>query len=104
MIKVRIGRPISVKDQEQHEILEEFSDFIRKKTYMLSNAFENPKILKNISSSIKINKAPKKIITPVNPLIMRSEVDDLRSKNFRLLQSKNYEVYLAPAATIPNIS
>ena len=103
VIKVRIGRPISVKDQEQHEILEEFSDFIRKKTYMLSNAFENPKILKNISSSIKINKAPKKIITPVNPFIMRSEVDDLRSKNFRLLQSKNYEVYLAPAATIPNI-
>ncbi|MDA0317047.1 MAG: lysophospholipid acyltransferase family protein [Bacteroidetes bacterium] len=103
VIKVRIGRPISVKDQEQHETIEEFSDFIRKKTYMLSNAFENPKILKNISSSIKINKAPKKIITPVNPLIMRSEVDDLRAKNFRLLQSKNYEVYLAPAATIPNI-
>lgn len=103
VIKVRIGRPISVKDQEQHETLEEFSDFIRKKTYMLSNAFEKPKILKNISSSIKINKAPKKIITPVNPLIMRSEVDDLRAKNFRLLQSKNYEVYLAPAATIPNI-
>lgn len=103
VIKVRIGRPISVKDQEQHETLEEFSNFIRKKTYMLSNAFENPKILKNISSSIKINKAPKKIITPVNPLIMRSEVDDLRAKNFRLLQSKNYEVYLAPAATIPNI-
>ncbi len=103
VIKVRIGRPISVKDQEQHETLEEFSDFIRKKTYMLSNAFENPKILKNISSSIKINKAPKKIITPVNPLIMRSEVDDLRAKNLRLLQSKNYEVYLAPAATIPNI-
>ena len=103
VIKVRIGRPVSVKDQEQHETLEEFSDFIRKKTYMLSNAFENPKILKNISSSIKINKAPKKIITPVNPLIMRSEVDDLRAKNLRLLQSKNYEVYLAPAATIPNI-
>lgn len=103
VIKVRIGRPISVKDQEHHETLEEFSDFIRKKTYMLSNAFEKPKILKNISSSIKISKAPKKIITPVNPLIMRSEVDDLRAKDFRLLQSKNYEVYLAPAATIPNI-
>lgn len=103
VIKVRIGRPISVKDQEQHETQEEFSDFIRKKTYMLSNAFEKPKILKNISSSIKISKAPKKIITPVNPLIMRSEVDDLRAKDFRLLQSKNYEVYLAPAATIPNI-
>jgi putative hemolysin len=103
VIKVRIGRPISVKDQAQHESLEEFSNFIRKKTYMLSNVFERPKILKNISSSIKIAKAPKKIITSVNPLIMRSEVDDLRAKNHRLLQSKNYEVYLAPAVIIPNI-
>ena len=103
VIKVRIGRPISVKDQAQHETLEEFSNFIRKKTYMLSNAFERPKILNNISSNIKLKKAPKKIITPVNPIIMRSEVDDLRAKNHRLLQSKNYEVYLAAAATIPNI-
>ena len=70
---------------------------------MLSNAFERPKILQNLSSSLKVTKSPKRIITPVNPLIMRSEVDDLRAKNHRLLQSKNYEVYLAPAARIPNI-
>jgi putative hemolysin len=103
VIKVRIGRPISVKDQQQHETLEAFSDFIRKKTYMLSNTFERPKILKNISSNIKIKKIPKKIVTPINPLLMQSEVDDLRAKNHRLLESKNYEVYLAHAANIPNI-
>jgi putative hemolysin len=104
VIKVRIGRPISVKDQQQqHENLEAFSDFIRKKTYMLSNTFERPKILKNISSNIKIKKIPKKIVTPINPLLMQSEVDDLRAKNHRLLESKNYEVYLAHAANIPNI-
>ena len=103
VIKVRIGRPISVKDQQQHDTLDTFSDFIRKKTYMLSNTFERPKILKNISTNIKIKKAPKKIVTPINPLLMRSEVDDLRAKNNRLLESKNYEVYLAHAAKIPNI-
>ncbi|MDG1779106.1 MAG: lysophospholipid acyltransferase family protein [Flavobacteriaceae bacterium] len=103
VIKVRIGRPISVKDQQQNETLEAFSDFIRKKTYMLSNTFERPKILKNISSNIKIKKIPKKIVTPINPLLMQSEVDDLRAKNHRLLESKNYEVYLAHAANIPNI-
>lgn len=103
VIKVRIGRPISLKDQKEQESLESFSNFVRKKTYMLSNAFERPKILQNLSSSLKVTKSPKRIITPVNPLIMRSEVDDLRAKNHRLLQSKNYEVYLAPAARIPNI-
>jgi len=103
IIKVRIGRTISVKDQQQHETLDAFSDFIRKKTYMLSNTFERPKILKNISSNIKIKKIPKKIAAPINPLLMESEVDDLRAKNHRLLESKNYEVYLAHAANIPNI-
>ncbi len=103
VIKVRIGRPISVTDQAQHDSLEAFTDFIRKKTYMLSNAFERPKILQNLSSTLKVTKSPKQIITPVDPLIMQSEVDDLRAKNYRLLESKNYEVYLAPAATIPNI-
>ena len=103
VIKVRIGRPISVKEQQQQQTLEEFSSFIRKKTYMLSNVFERPKILKNISLNIKIKKPPKKIITPVDRLLMRSEVKDLRAKDHRLLESKNYEVYLAPAANIPNI-
>ena len=103
VIKVRIGRPISVIDQQKHETLDTFSDFIRKKTYMLSNTFESSKILKNISTNIKIKKTPKEIVTPVNPLLMSSEVDDLRAKNHRLLESKNYEVYLAPAAHVPNI-
>lgn len=103
VIKVRIGRPISVKEQQQQQTLEEFSSFIRKKTYMLSNVFERPKILKNISSNIKIKKPPKKIITAVDRLLMRTEVEDLRAKDHRLLESKNYEVYLAPAANIPNI-
>ena len=103
VIKVRIGRPISVKAQKEQASLEAFSNFVRKKTYMLSNAFERPKILQNLSSSLKVPKSPKQIITPVDPLIMRSEVDDLRAKNYRLLQSKNYEVYLAPAPRIPNI-
>ena len=103
VIRVRIGRPISVKEQQQQQTLEEFSNFIRKKTYMLSNVFERPKILKNISLNIKIKKPPKKIITPVDRLLMRSEVKDLRAKDHRLLESKNYEVYLAPAANIPNI-
>jgi putative hemolysin len=104
IIKVRIGRPISVKDQKEHESLESFSEFMRKKTYMLSNAFEpKEKIINTISSTLKVPKAPKRIITPVRKEVMVKEIEELNEGDYRLLKSKNYEVYLSPAIKIPNI-
>jgi putative hemolysin len=106
-IKVRIGKPISIKNQNEHETLESFSAFIRKKTYMLSNAFEPKENLREtISSTLKQTKptkTPKKIVTPVKKELMLKEVDFLREDDNRLLKSKNYEVYLSPAKKIPNI-
>ena len=103
-IKVRIGKPISVTDQKEYTSLEEFSEFLRRKTYMLSNAFEDkPKILDNIQSTLKTPKAPKRIVTPVDSALMTKEVEALRQDDSRLLISKNYEVFLAEASKIPNI-
>ncbi|MBT8246087.1 MAG: lysophospholipid acyltransferase family protein [Winogradskyella sp.] len=104
VIKVRIGKSISVKDQKGHSDLKDFSDFLRQKTYMLSRAFEDkPKILDNIQSSLKVPKLAKRIVTPVDSQTMINEVNHLREKDCRLLTSKNYEVYLASAQDIPNI-
>ncbi len=103
VIKVRIGKPISVKDQKEYKDLKSFSEFIRRKTYMLSNAFENKsKILDNLSSSLKTQKVPKNIVTPVDVKAMIDEVEVLRKNDARLLESKNYEVFLAEASKIPN--
>lgn len=104
VIKVRVGKAISVNNQKEHDDLKDFSDFLRQKTYMLSRAFEDkPKILDNLQSTLKTPKPPKRIVTPIDPRIMISEVNGLRDKNCRLLKSKNYEVYLAAAKDIPNI-
>lgn len=103
-IKVRIGKPISVEDQKDHKTLEGFSEFLRRKTYMLSNAFEDKsKILDNIQSTLKMPKAPKNIVIPVDNALMTREVEALIKEDSRLLQSKNYEVFLAQASQIPNI-
>ncbi|MCB0448995.1 MAG: lysophospholipid acyltransferase family protein [Confluentibacter sp.] len=103
-IKVRIGRPISVEDQKEYTALDEFSEFIRRKTYMLSNAFEDkPKILDNIQSTLKTPKPPKNIVTPVATELMTKEIEALRKDDSRLLQSKNYEVFLAQASKIPHV-
>ena len=104
VIKVRIGKQISVKNQKEHSGLKDFSDFIRQKTYMLSRAFEDkPKILDNIQSQLKVPKQAKRIVTPVDSEVMIKEVEALKDKDCRLLESKNYEVYLASATDIPNV-
>lgn len=104
VIKVRIGKPISVADQKEHQSLEAFSEFIRRKTYILSNTFEDKsKILENLSSTLKVQKPPQNIVTPVDSALMDKEVEALRQQNSRLLQSKNYEVFLAEAKDIPNL-
>ena len=104
VIKVRIGKQISVKNQKEHSGLKNFSDFIRQKTYMLSRAFEDkPKILDNIQSQLKVPKQAKRIVTPVDSEVMIKEVEALKDKDCRLLESKNYEVYLASATDIPNV-
>ncbi len=103
-IKVRVGKPISVNAQDEYKDLSSFTDFIRRKTYMLSNTFEpKDKIINTISSTLKGHKIPKKIVTPVAADIMIKEVEALLENDKRLLVSKNYEVYLAPAKDIPNI-
>ncbi len=103
LIKVRIGNPISVKDQDERESLESFTNFIRRKTYMLSNAFEKKKLLDSIPKNLKFPKPPKKIVKPVSVAIIEKEIEALGKTDKRLLQSKNYEVYLADAPSIPNI-
>ncbi len=104
VIKVRVGKPISLADQNEYKSTADFTDFIRRKTYMLSNTFEpNEKIINTISSSLKGHKIPKKIVTPIAADVMIKEVEALLENDKRLLVSKNYEVYLAPAKDIPNI-
>jgi putative hemolysin len=102
IIKVRIGKPISVKDQNEYKEISAFYEFIRKKTYMLANPFE--KAHKLISTqNIKIKKKPKKIIAQRSVDSFIKEVNVLREKAGKLLESKNYEVFFANPKEIPNL-
>ncbi|MBP9601716.1 MAG: lysophospholipid acyltransferase family protein [Lutibacter sp.] len=101
-IKVRIGKPISVNDQQEYKSTQEFGEFIRKKTYMLSNPFQ--KESKPLSAAaLKINKQPKEIVGQRDIEKMIAEVDALRENGGRLLKSKNYEVFFAQRKDIPNL-
>jgi len=108
IIKVRIGKPISVAEQNEHETVESFSEFLRKKTYMLSNAFEKESklidsFMDTSNLNLKLNKGPKQIAGPALQDKIVAEVAQLRKGDARLLQSKNYEVFFTSADKIPAI-
>jgi len=102
-IKVRIGQPITVQSQKEHESLEEFSELLRKKTYILANAYEKERLIDQIPTSLKIPKPPRKIANEMRTEVIQGELEKLREKDCRLLQSKNYEVFLAQEKDMPFI-
>ena len=98
-IKVRIGNPIKVKDQEEYKDIDAFHQFIRKKTYLLANTLLDKPVKKVKLSTKKI----KKIVEAVEPHKLILEVDALRNTKHKLFTTKNYEMYLVEAHQIPNI-
>ncbi len=103
VIKVRIGKPISVAEQNEYATIPEFSEFLRRKTYMLANPFEKEDVHFLDPSNLKLPKNPKKIAGPANQDMIISEVNALRNTDCRLLQSKNYEVFFTEAVKIPTV-
>ncbi|WP_309641227.1 lysophospholipid acyltransferase family protein [Flavobacterium sp.] len=105
LIKVRIGKPISVAEQNEHQTIEDYSEFLRKKTYMLANSFDKDNnFLSDLNQlQLKLPRSPKEIATPANQEKMIAEIESLRHSDSRLTHSKNYEVFFTEAHKIPNI-
>ncbi|RRJ89009.1 lysophospholipid acyltransferase family protein [Paenimyroides tangerinum] len=112
VIKIRIGKSISVNEQNEHkESLEQYTDFLRKKTYILSKSF-NEQDEKKLLGSINLDMLtkttetkPKQIARAANQDKILEEIAKLRENlaENRFLQSKSYEVFFVQAEKIPNI-
>ena len=105
-IYIRIGKPISVAMQDEHTDLADFTEFLRKKTYILANAFEQDKKFLPLPKVLKSNKGtpnPQQIEAPIQQDLIEKEVENVTKKDYRLLKNNNYEVFLAPYQEIPNI-
>ena len=103
VIKVRVGKPISVKDQNQYSTIDDFYEFIRKKTYMLANPFDKKSKISEAASALKFPREPEKIVPQGDVSKMIKEVEKLRENGDRMMESRNYEVFFASADKIPNL-
>ncbi|RXQ95645.1 lysophospholipid acyltransferase family protein [Ancylomarina salipaludis] len=98
-IRIRIGNPISVKDQKGFTDINQYGRFLRAKTYMLGSAVEVKKFYENKSTSKK--KKVEDVIPPVDTQLIIKEVENL--SEHLLFKSRNFSVYCAPSDDIPNV-
>ena len=95
LLKVRIGYPISVNEQNLFTDIKEYGDFLRMKTYTLGGKIKSKKLFcLQPKEKLLISEVPQKQII--------SEVKSLTDKNL-LFTLENYKVYHAKSEIIPNI-
>ncbi|MPT32656.1 MAG: glycerol acyltransferase, partial [Chryseobacterium sp.] len=112
-IRIRIGKPISVKQMEEEETLEELGEYLYNKVYMLKSYYEKRKSitekLKLPNMSLKLplqkqNNIVQNIIdeTPVEDII--KEIHILKeTENKKLFSHGDYDVFFTTSAEIPSI-
>lgn len=98
-IKIRIGNPISVKEQERFSDIYQYGRYLRAKTYCLDSGIE---VKRFFNYTLKSEPKPEAIAEPQPQTGIEKEINLLRKQN-HLFTIKNYSVFCAPTAKIPFI-
>jgi len=99
-IKIRIGKPISVKEQNEFKEIEIFSRFLRAKTYALGTPLMVKKFFR--PKFIARSKKVEEIIAPVPIEKILPEIKMLK-KDYFLFDSNEYSVVCGPSIETPNL-
>lgn len=100
-IKIRIGTPITVKEQSDFKDISQYGRYIRARVYSLGSVLEVRKFFNKLSSVHRKNR-PEPLIEPINTHVLTEEVNRIRA-DYELFTTKNYSVMCAPTASIPNV-
>lgn len=101
-IKLRIGKPINVEDIPDHNNSAKLLSFLRARTYALGTGLEEEKKLFSPRNLFKIKRLPEAVAPEIDSAILENEIAPLR-ENYRIWTEKNYEVFIVPTSTIPNV-
>jgi putative hemolysin len=99
-VRIRIGAPITLKEQSEFRETDDFGKYLRAKVYSLGSSIEEEKPGR-IHGIMKKQKS-EPVIDPVPPTILTKEFHGVRAE-YELFTTKNYSIVCAPAVIIPNI-
>jgi len=97
-IKIRIGNPISVKDQNEFTDIAHFGRYIRARTYTLGTSIEVKKFY--LPSFYPKIKKVEPLAEPVKKDDLTKEVKSLL-KNYLLFENRNFKIFCAPSTEMP---
>jgi putative hemolysin len=101
-IKLRIGKPINVEDLSELNNSAKLLNYLRARTYALGTGLEDEKKIFNPRNLFKIKKQAAPIVTGIIQEVLEQEIEPLRD-DYRVWVEKNYEVFIAPTSSIPNV-
>jgi len=99
IIKIRIGNPISISEQNKFSDISQYGRYLRLKT----NFLETPLEIKKFFIKNKTITIPEPIVNAAPDNIIEDEVNKLLLNNYLFFKSANYSVICAPAIMMPNI-
>ncbi len=101
-IKLRIGKPINVEEIPDFPNASKVLNFLRAKTYVLGTGLDSEKRIISPRNLFKVKQEPEEVVPEISAGILESEVESLREQ-YRVWVEKNYEVFVVPPSTIPNV-
>jgi putative hemolysin len=100
IVKIRIGTPITVKEQSEFKDIAKYGRYLRARTYSLGSSLEARHFFNKLSFRKKSQAEP--LASPVAEERLRNEFDKIRSE-YELFSIRNYSVVCAPTWVIPEI-
>jgi len=99
-IKVRIGNPIAVEEQQNFSKNSRFRKFVQSKIFALGSDLEVKKFFR--SPFFKIPEKNEPIAEPILPTLIEKDIQNLTFENLIVAQSE-FDILVAEARQIPNI-
>jgi len=98
-IRIRVGNPITVKEQDDFSDISTYGRYLRARTYALGSVLE---VRKFFRPRIKRSGRVEEIAEPVSPALIADEVSKLREE-YQLFSSDHFDVFCTPSWEIPHI-
>lgn len=111
-IRIRIGKPVSVKTMDEQESIEELGELLQNKIYLLKSYYDKRKSISEVLKipNLKLNfpfdqdeNIVQNIIDETPKEDILSEIIKLRTSEKLLFKNGNYEVYFTGYEEIPSI-
>jgi len=100
-IRLRIGKPIKPSELSFYQEPNKLLNYLRAKTYALGAGLGNEKRIFNPRNLFTTRKKPKTIAPAISVEVLDREISNL--SNYLECSERNYDVYICPATTIPNL-